>query len=197
MFDIFELLGAARKGSGRRLVKGPDQSSPAFRIENANLIPPVPDDKFQDLLDAVWADKGFIFLASLRQMKKTRGTLLAVERKDNSGQIFSVVSNGKAGTLDLSLSLPGKQQVVSVEEALLATAQWKSITLFVQEDRAQLYIDCEKMESAELDVPIQSIFTRDLAKVARLRVAKGDANDNFQVSLFNLSQRLCGDVCRL
>jgi thrombospondin 1 len=93
-----------------------------------------------------------------------------------------VVSNGKAGTLDLSLSIPGKHQVVSVEEALLATGQWKTITLFVQEDRAQLYIDCEKMESAELDVPIQTIFTRDLANIARLRVAKGDVNDNFQVS---------------
>ena len=78
MFDIFELIGGARRGPGRRLVKGQDLSSPAFRIENANLIPAVPDDKFQDLLDAVWAEKGFIFLDSLRQMKKTRGTLLAV-----------------------------------------------------------------------------------------------------------------------
>lgn len=183
VFDIFELTGAARKGSGRRLVKGPDPSSPAFRIEDANLIPPVPDDKFQDLVDAVRAEKGFLLLASLRQMKKTRGTLLAVERKDHSGQVFSVVSNGKAGTLDLSLTVQGKQQVVSVEEALLATGQWKSITLFVQEDRAQLYIDCEKMENAELDVPIQSIFTRDLASIANLRIAKGGVNDNFQVRL--------------
>ncbi|XP_010622953.1 thrombospondin-1 [Fukomys damarensis] len=186
VFDIFELTGATRKGSGRRLVKGPDPSSPAFRIENANLIPPVPDDKFQDLVDAVRAEKGFLLLASLRQLKKTRGTLLAVERKDHSGQIFSVVSNGKAGTLDLSLSVQGKQQVVSVEEAVLATGQWKSITLFVQEDRAQLYIDCEKLENAELDVPIQSIFTRDLASIARLRVAKGDVNDNFQGVLQNV-----------
>lgn len=184
VFDIFELTGSARKGPGRRLVKGPDSSSPAFRIEDANLIPPVPDDKFQDLVDAVRAEKGFLLLASLRQMKKTRGTLLALERRDRSGQLFSVVSNGKAGTLDLSLDVQGKQRVVSVEEALLATGQWKSITLFVQEDRAQLYIDCDKMESAELDVPIQKIFTRDLASIARLRIAKGDVNDNFQVRQF-------------
>ena len=64
---------SGRKGSGRRLVKGPDPSSPAFRIEDANLIPPVPDKKFQDLVDAVRAEKGFLLLASLRQMKKTRG----------------------------------------------------------------------------------------------------------------------------
>ena len=190
MFDVFELTGAARKGSGCRLVRGPDPSSPAFRIEDATLIPPVPDDKFQDLVDAMQAEKGFLLLASLRQMKKTRGTLLAVEQKDHSGHIFSMGSNGKAGTLDLSLTVNGKQHVVSVEEVLLATGQWKTITLFVQEDRAQLYIDCEKMENAELDVPIQSIFTQDLANVARLHVAKGGVNDHFQVRPL-----LCGVAC--
>lgn len=188
MFDLFELIGFTRKGAGRRatgvhLVKGPEPSSPAYRIEDASRIPAVPDDKFQDLLDAIYAEKGFILLATLRQAKKSRGTLLAVERKDSSGHIFNLVSNGKAGTLDLSLSGDGKQQVVSVEDALLATGHWKNITLFVQEDRAQLYVGCEKMENAELDIPIQNIFTRDLASSAKLRIAKGGVNDNFQVRL--------------
>ncbi|XP_062433601.1 thrombospondin-1 [Rhea pennata] len=191
VFDLFELIGFIRKGAGRRapgvhLVKGPESSSPAYRIEDASRIPPVPDDKFQDLLDAIHAEKGFILLATLRQAKKSRGTLLAVERKDGSGHVFSLVSNGKAGTLDLSLSGDGKQQLVSVEDALLATGHWKNITLFVQEDRAQLYVGCEKMENAELDIPIQNIFTRDLANSARLRIAKGGVNDNFQGLLQNV-----------
>uniref|UniRef100_A0A8C0EYS3 Thrombospondin-1 n=1 Tax=Bubo bubo TaxID=30461 RepID=A0A8C0EYS3_BUBBB len=188
VFDLFELIGFIRKGAGRRapgvhLVKGPESSSPAYRIEDASRIPAVPDAKFQDLLDAIHAEKGFILLATLRQAKKSRGTLLSVEQKDGSGHVFSLVSNGKAGTLDLSLSGDGKQQVVSVEDALLATGHWKNITLFVQEDRAQLYVGCEKMENAELDIPIQNIFTRDLASSARLRIAKGGVNDNFQVRL--------------
>lgn len=62
-------------------MKGPDPSGPAFRIEDANLIP-LCLTEVQDLVDAVRAEKGFLLLASLRQMKKTRGTLLAVERKD-------------------------------------------------------------------------------------------------------------------
>uniref|UniRef100_U3I892 Thrombospondin 1 n=1 Tax=Anas platyrhynchos platyrhynchos TaxID=8840 RepID=U3I892_ANAPP len=191
VFDLFELIGFIRKGAGRRapgvhLVKGPESSSPAYRIEDASRIPAVPDAKFQDLLDAIHAEKGFILLATLRQAKKSRGTLLAVEQKDGSGHVFSLVSNGKAGTLDLSLSGDGKQQLVSVEDALLATGHWKNITLFVQEDRAQLYVGCEKMENAELDIPIQNIFTRDLASSARLRIAKGGVNDNFQGLLQNV-----------
>ncbi|KAK4822878.1 hypothetical protein QYF61_021097 [Mycteria americana] len=191
VFDLFELIGFIRKGAGRRapgvhLVKGPESSSPAYRIEDASRIPAVPDSKFQDLLDAIHAEKGFILLATLRQAKKSRGTLLSVEQKDGSGHVFSLVSNGKAGTLDLSLSGDGKQQLVSVEDALLATGHWKNITLFVQEDRAQLYVGCEKMENAELDIPIQNIFTRDLASSARLRIAKGGVNDNFQGLLQNV-----------
>lgn len=187
VFDIFELTvrkGAGRRAPGVHLVKGPDTSSPAYRIEDASRIPAVSDSKFQDLLDIIHAEKGFILQATLRQAKKSRGTLLAVERKDGSGHVFSLVSNGKAGTLDLSLSGDGKQQLVSVEDALLATGHWKNITLFVQEDRAQLYVGCEKMENAELDIPIQNIFTRDLASSARLRIAKGGVNDNFQVRFF-------------
>uniref|UniRef100_A0A7M4G3I1 Thrombospondin 1 n=1 Tax=Crocodylus porosus TaxID=8502 RepID=A0A7M4G3I1_CROPO len=191
VFDLFELIGITRKAPGRRalgvyLVKGAEISSPAYRIEDASRIPAVSDDKFQDLLDAIYAEKGFILLANLRQPKKSRGALLAVERKDGSGHVFNLVSNGKADTLDLSLSGDGKQQVVSVEDVMLADGHWKNITLFVQEDRAQLYVGCEKMENAELDIPIQNIFTRDLATSARLRVAKGGVNDNFQGALQNV-----------
>nr|ADX36088.1 thrombospondin-1 [Ambystoma mexicanum] len=191
VFDLFELTGFSRKGASRRsgavhLVKGPDPSSPAYRIEDADRIPPLPEEQFQDLLDAISTERGFILLATLRQSKKSRGALLAVERKDGSGHVFSLVSNGRAGTLDLSLSAEGKQQVVSMEDALLATGHWKNITLFVQEDRAQLYVGCDKMENAELDIPIQNLFNRDLAATAQLRVAKGGVKDNFQGVLQNL-----------
>ncbi|OCT66417.1 hypothetical protein XELAEV_18042667mg [Xenopus laevis] len=191
VFDLFELTGYNRKAGSRKpqglhLVKGPDPSSPAYRIEDADLIPPLPEDKFQDLLDAIRADRGFILLATLRQAKKSRGALLSVERKDGGGHIFSLISNGRARTLDLSLSGERKQQVVSVEDAVLATGNWTNITLFVQEDRAQLYVGCNKMENAELDVPIQKIFTENLASTAHLRVAKGGVKDNFQGVLQNV-----------
>lgn len=187
VFDLFEITGVSRKLSPRKsqgvsLVKGPDPSSPAYRIENPDLIPPVTEDKFQDLLDSVQAERGFILLATLRQIKKTRGALLSIERKDGTGHVFSLTSNGEAGTLDLSVSIEDKQQVVSVEEARLATGHWKNITLFVQEDRAQLYVGCDKMENAELDVPIHHILSGELATTAQMRVAKGGVKDRFQVS---------------
>ncbi|PIO28464.1 Thrombospondin-1 [Aquarana catesbeiana] len=191
VFDLFEITGISRKPSSRKsqgvsLVKGPDPSSPAYRIENPNLIPPVPEEKFQDLLDSVRAERGFILLATLRQIKKTRGALLSIERKDGTGHVFSLTSNGEAGTLDLSISTEDKQQVVSVEEARLATGHWKNITLFVQEDRAQLYVGCDKMENAELDVPIHHFLSGDLASTAQMRIAKGGVKDNFQGVLQNL-----------
>ncbi|KAM5129639.1 thrombospondin-1 [Mantella aurantiaca] len=191
VFDLFEITGVSRKLSPRKsqgvsLVKGPDPSSPAYRIENPDLIPPVPEDKFQDLLDSVRVERGFILLATLRQIKKTRGALLSIERKDGTGHVFSLTSNGEAGTLDLSVSIEDKQQVVSVEEARLATGHWKNITLFVQEDRAQLYVGCDKMENAELDVPIHHILSGELATTAQMRVAKGGVKDRFQGVLQNL-----------
>lgn len=187
VFDLFELIGFSRKGAARKaggihLAKGSDTSSPAYRIEDANRIPAVPDHKFQDILDSIQAEKGFILLANLRPMKKSPGTLLAVERKDNSGYVFKLVLNGKAKTLDLSVfPKEGNQTLVSVEDVELPTWQWNNITLLVQEDQAQLYVGCEKMVNAELEIPIQNIFTRDLASSARLRIAKGGVNDNFQV----------------
>lgn len=188
VFDLFELIGFARKGAARKtagvhLTKGPDTSSGAYRIEDANLIPPVPNHKFQDILDAIQVEKGFILLANLRPLKKSPGTLLAVERKDNSGYDFKLVLNGRAKTLDLSVfPKEGNQSLVSVEDVELPTGQWNNITLFVQEDQAQLYVGCDKLVNAELEIPIQSIFTRDLASSARLRIGKGGVNDNFQVS---------------
>uniref|UniRef100_A0A663MMQ4 Thrombospondin-1 n=1 Tax=Athene cunicularia TaxID=194338 RepID=A0A663MMQ4_ATHCN len=202
VFDLFELIGFIRKGAGRRapgvhLVKGPESSSPAYRIEDASRIPAVPDSKFQDLLDAIHAEKGFILLATLRQAKKSRGTLLSVEQKDGSGHVFSLVSNGKAGTLDLSLSGDGKQQVVSVEDALLATGHWKNITLFVQEDRAQLYVGCEKMENAELDIPIQNIFTRDLASSGLLQNVRFVFGTTLETILRNKGCSSCNAIITL
>lgn len=110
------------------------------------------------------AEKGFLLLASLRQNEEDP------RYPAGCGSGKTTLARSSA-CLQWQSGHPGpepgpcraRQHVVSVEEALLATGQWKSITLFVQEDRAQLYIDCEKMENAELDVPIQSIFTRDLA----------------------------------
>ncbi|XP_043929914.1 thrombospondin-1 isoform X2 [Protopterus annectens] len=186
VFDLFEMTHLNRKNPGVKLVKGTDTSSPAFRIMDSSKIPPVPEASFQDLLDSIQLERGFILLANVRQLKKTRGTIISVERLDGSGHVFSVVSNGVARTLDLTFSLGGKQHLISLEDAHLASSDWKNMALQVQEDRAQLYVDCEGVINNDLEVPIYRVLNQDVAKNARLRLAKGEVKDDFQGTLQNV-----------
>uniref|UniRef100_A0A674NEK4 Thrombospondin 1 n=1 Tax=Takifugu rubripes TaxID=31033 RepID=A0A674NEK4_TAKRU len=181
VYDLFELVQVPRKNHGVTLVKGDDPYSPAYKILNPDLIPAVPDNAFSDLIDSIHAERGFILMLNFKQFKRTRGSLLTVEKKDGSGPVFEVISNGKANTLDIVFSTENKQQVVSIEDVDLATSHWKNITLFVQEDQAQLYVGCEDVNTAELDAPIHSILTQETPASARLRIGKGAVNDRFMV----------------
>lgn len=178
---MFELVQVPRKNHGVTLVKGDDPYSPAYKILNPDLIPAVPDNAFSDLIDSIRAERGFLLLLNFKQFKLTRGSLLTVEKKDGSGPVFEIISNGKANTLDIVFSTENKQQVVSIEDVDLATGHWKNITLFVQEDQAQLYVGCEDVDRAELEAPIQSILTPETPASARLRIGKGAVNDRFMV----------------
>uniref|UniRef100_A0A4W6FVZ2 Thrombospondin 1 n=1 Tax=Lates calcarifer TaxID=8187 RepID=A0A4W6FVZ2_LATCA len=160
VYDLFELIQVPKKNHGVTLVKGDDPYSPAYKILNPDLIPPVPENSFRDLIDSIHAERGFLLL----------GSLLTVEKKDGSGPVLEIVSNGKANTLDIFFSTENKQQLFSIEDADLATGHWKNITLFVQEDRALLYAGCEEVNSAELDAPIQSILTQETPASAQLRI---------------------------
>uniref|UniRef100_A0A8C6U694 Thrombospondin 1a n=1 Tax=Neogobius melanostomus TaxID=47308 RepID=A0A8C6U694_9GOBI len=172
---------------------GADPYSPAYKVLNPELIPAVPGSSFRDMLDSVQTERGFLLLVNLKQTKKTRGSLLTVEKSDGSGPVFEIVSNGRANTLDLVYSTASQQQVVSIEEVDLATGHWKNITLFVQDDRAQLFVGCEEINVAEMDVPIQRVLSPEVADIARLRIGKGAAKNRFMVRclfLFLVSMHL-------
>lgn len=163
------------------MVKGEDPYSPAYKVLNANLIPPVPDSAFRDLLDSIQAERGFILLVNLKQFKKSRGSILTVEKTDGSGPIFEIISNGRANTLDLGYSTANHHQVVSIEDTDLANGHWKNITLFVQDERAQLFVGCEEVDVEDMDVPIHKVLTQEVADTARLRIGKGAVKDKFNV----------------
>ena len=167
-------------------MKGADPYSPAYKILNADLIPQVPDASFRDLIDSIQAERGFILLVNFKQSKKTRGSLLTIEKNDGTGPIFEIISNGKANTLDVVYSTMNQQQVVSIEDADLATGQWKNITLFIQDDRAQLFVGCEDINISEMDVPIYKVLSPEVADVARLRIGKGAVRDRFMVNFHSL-----------
>uniref|UniRef100_A0A7N8X797 Thrombospondin-1-like n=1 Tax=Mastacembelus armatus TaxID=205130 RepID=A0A7N8X797_9TELE len=169
--------------NGVSLVKGADPYSPAYKVLNADLIPPVPDNSFRDLLDSIQAERGFLLLVNLKQFKKSRGSILTIEKTDGSGPVFEITSNGKANTLDVVYSTMSQQQVVSIDEADLATGHWKNITLFVQDDRVQLFVGCEEINASEMDVPIHKVLSQEVADIARLRIGKGAVMDKFMVRL--------------
>lgn len=175
------------------LVKGEDPYSPAYKILNPDLIPPVPESDFRDLVDSVQAERGFLFLVNFKQARRTRGSLFTVEKRDGSGTLLEVVSNGKANTLDIVFATENNQQVVSIEEAELATGQWKNITLFVQEDRVHVYVGCEEINNAELDASIHNVLTPETPSVADLRIGKGAVNERFMV--MHDPKRFCGKLC--
>lgn len=181
VFDLFEHVQVPKKSQAVTLVKGDDPYSPAYKILNPDLIPPVSESAFRDLIDSIHAERGFLLLLNFKQFKRTRGSLLTVEKRDGSGPVFEIVSNGKANTLDIVFSTENKQQVVSIEDVDLATGHWKNITLFVQEDRAQLFAGCDEVNTAELDAPIQSILTLETPDSAQLRIGKGAVRDRFMV----------------
>uniref|UniRef100_A0A6Q2XMY7 Thrombospondin-1 n=1 Tax=Esox lucius TaxID=8010 RepID=A0A6Q2XMY7_ESOLU len=173
VYDLFELVQVPKKNHGVTLVKGDDPYSPAYKILNPDLIPEVPERNFRDIIDSIHAERGFLLLLNFKQFKRTRGSLLTVEKRDGSGAVFEIVSNGKANTLDMVFSTVNKQQVVSIEDVDLATGHWKNITLFVQEDRAQLYVGCEEVNTAELEAPIQSILTQETPCLCAVLELKG------------------------
>lgn len=182
VFDLFELSHLHKKHHGVSLVKGPDPNSPAYKILNPNLIPSVPELSFRDLIDSIQSERGFIFTANLKQAKRTRGSLISVERTDGTGSVFEIISNGKANTVDLVYRTASGQHVVSIEDVSVANGHWRNITVFVQEDRAQVYVGCEEINTQELDVPIQQILSQESADIASLRIAKGAAkSDRFMV----------------
>lgn len=182
MYDLFDLARVAKRQNGVSLVRGFDPSRPAYKVMNADLIPPVPESSLRDLLDSIQADRGFILLVSLKQFKKTRGTLLTLEKADGSGSVFEVISNGKADTLDVMFTTATHQQLVSIEDAVLANGHWQNVTLFVQDDRVQLYIGCTEINVSDLDVPIHRVLTQEVADIAKLRIGKGTGRDRFMVS---------------
>ncbi|XP_062863908.1 thrombospondin-1-like [Trichomycterus rosablanca] len=186
VYDLFELSQVNKKHHGVSLVKGPDPNSPAYKILHPNLIPAIPEPSFRDLIYSIQEEKGFIFMANIKQAKRTRGSLFIVERKDGTGPFFEIISNGDANTVDLIYTMPNGQHMISIEDARLASGSWMNITLFVQEDRAQLYVGCEEINTSELDAPIHHILTQDVSDVATMRIGKGAVNNRFMGVLQNV-----------
>lgn len=147
---------------------------PAYRFVRFDYIPPVSADQLGRITRLMRQTEGFFLTASLRQDRKSRGTLLALEGPGAHRQ-FELVSNGPADTLDLTYWVDGAQHMLSLEDVGLADAQWKNVTVQVAGETFSLYVGCALIDSFTLDEPFYEQLTTDKS---RMYVAKGSARES-------------------
>ncbi|KAJ8359776.1 hypothetical protein SKAU_G00163010 [Synaphobranchus kaupii] len=174
MFDLFEVSHITRKTLGAKLFRGQDPDAPAYRFIRFDHLPPVRAVVLKQILRQMQNNEGFVFAATMRQDRGSRGTLVALEGPGNKRQ-FEILSNGRANTLDLVYWTDGSQNVVSFEDVDLSDSQWKNITLHVHGENANLYVGCSLIDSFILDEPF---YERLRAEGSRMYVARGSIREN-------------------
>ncbi|KAK7902166.1 hypothetical protein WMY93_018935 [Mugilogobius chulae] len=174
LFDLFEISNISRKTLGAKQFKGPNSDAPAYRFLRFDHLPPVSPPILKQILQQIQINEGFIFVASIRQDRGSRGTLIGIEAPNGRRQ-FEIVSNGRANTLDLVYWVDGSQNVVSFEDVDLSDSQWKNITLQVHGENANLFVGCSLIDSFILDEPF---YEHLRAEGSRMYVAKGSIREN-------------------
>ncbi|KAF5902294.1 thrombospondin-2 isoform X1, partial [Clarias magur] len=173
-FNLFEISNITRKTIGAKVLKGHDWDSPAFRFLRFDHIPPVSSPILQQLLRKIHSNDGFVFVATFRQDRASRGTLVGLEGSGGHRH-FDIISNAYANSLDLVYWVEGSQNIVSFEDVDLSDSQWKNITLHVHGENANLYVDCSLIDSFTLDVPFHDHLQPE---GSRMYVAKGSNRES-------------------
>lgn len=174
LFDLFEISHITRKTLGAKQFRGQNSDAPAYRFIRFDHLPPVSPPILKQILQQIQINEGFIFVASIRQDRGSRGTLIGLEGLNGRRQ-FEIVSNGRANTLDLVYWVAGSQNVVSFEDVDLSDSQWKNITLQVHGENANLFVGCSLIDSFILDEPF---YEHLRAEGSRMYVAKGSIREN-------------------
>lgn len=176
---MFEISHITRRTLGAKQFRGQNSDAPAYRFIRFDHLPPVSAPILGQILRQMQNNEGFIFTASMRQDRASRGTLLGFEGPNGQRQ-FEIVSNGRANSLDLVYWVDGSQNMVQFEEADLSDSQWKNITLDVHGENANLYVGCSLIDSFILDEPF---YEHLQAEGSRMYVAKGSSREShFRVS---------------
>uniref|UniRef100_A0A4W5M718 Thrombospondin 2a n=1 Tax=Hucho hucho TaxID=62062 RepID=A0A4W5M718_9TELE len=166
--------GITRKTLGAKQFRGQDTDNPAYRFIRFDHLPSVSAPVLKQMLQQIQNNEGFVFVASMRQDRGSRGTLIAMEGANGQRQ-FEIVSNGRANTLDLVYWVDGSQNVVSFEDVDLSDSQWKNITLHVHGENANLFVGCSLIDSFILDEPF---YEHLQAEGSQMFVAKGSIREN-------------------
>lgn len=173
-FDLFEISQITRRTLGAKQFRGPNSDVPAYRFIRFDHLPPVSAPILKQMLRQMQSNEGFVFMASMRQDRASRGTLIGFEGPDGQRQ-FEIVSNGRANSLDLVYGVDGSQNMVQFEEVDLSDSQWKNVTLHVHGENANLYVGCSLIDSFILDEPF---YEHLQAEGSRMYVAKGSSRES-------------------
>ncbi|XP_016068437.1 PREDICTED: thrombospondin-2 [Miniopterus natalensis] len=174
-FDLFSISNINRKTIGAKQFRGPDPRTPAYRFLRFDYIPPVGAEFLGRIARLMRQREGFFLTASLKQDRKSRGTLLALEGPGATRRQFELVSNGPADTLDLTYWVDGTQHVLSLEDVGLADAQWKNVTVQVTGETFSLYVGCDLIDSFMLEEPFYEQLKTEKSK---MYVAKGSVRES-------------------
>lgn len=171
---MFEISHITRKTLGAKQFRGQNSDAPAYRFIRFDHLPPVSPPILKQILRQIQNNEGFVFAASIRQDRASRGTLIGLEGPDGQRQ-FEIVSNGRANSLDLVYWVEDSQNVVSFEDVDLSDSQWKNITLHIHGENANLFVGCSLIDSHILDEPF---YEHLQAEGSRMYVAKGSIREN-------------------
>uniref|UniRef100_A0A8C6KNV5 Thrombospondin-2 n=1 Tax=Nothobranchius furzeri TaxID=105023 RepID=A0A8C6KNV5_NOTFU len=173
-FDLFEISHITRKTLGAKQFRGQNLDAPAYRFIRFDHLPPVSTPILKQILRQIQNNEGFVFVASIRQDRGSRGTLIGLDGPDGRRQ-FEIVSDGRANTLDLVYWVDGSRNVFSFEDVDLSDSQWKNVTLHIHGENANLFVGCSLIDSFILDEP----FYENLrAEGSRMFVAKGSTRES-------------------
>uniref|UniRef100_UPI00358E0FFF thrombospondin-1 n=1 Tax=Myxine glutinosa TaxID=7769 RepID=UPI00358E0FFF len=168
VFDIFSMCGLNKHTDGIKPVNGLDPDNPAYKIMHAKKLPTASDHSFKTLLEAMHQEESFVFQTTLRQKKKNRGTLIAIDSLRDRSRSFEIVSNAPADSLNISYA----DRYVTFSGVGLATYRWKTLTLHIGTTNATLYVDCKRIGSQSLS---EAVYAQLHPQDKVLRLAKGSA----------------------
>ncbi|KAL8185943.1 UNVERIFIED_CONTAM: Thrombospondin-2 [Gekko kuhli] len=174
-FDLLQISNINRKTIGAKVFRGNISSGPAYRFIRFDHIPPVNAEKAEQIIKLIQQNEGFILTATLKQDKKSRGTLLGLEGSGISQRQFEIISNGRDNTLELSYWVDGFRKVFPLEDVDLADSHWKNITVQVTGENYSLYVGCDLIDSLNLEEPFYEHLKADNS---RMYVVKGSVREN-------------------
>lgn len=196
MTGLPDLVENQRVGNSiRKDGTGPDPKVDAYKfrkpLDDLELVSS--DSQFQLLAQALSQSRGFVFVASLKQDKKNRGTIMSITSEPSSAAKFpnsmALISNTRRNTFKLYFTSAGNERHVTFKSVNIISKpfrkSWKNVVLSVRGSIATLFVDCIEVGSTELDSIFYNSFDANRTRLTLGSAYKprfGKWKDDFKVT---------------